>query len=141
MKKIIRLTESDLTRIVKRVINESKLGSALGSAAVIGIGVGIPILYLSYQNNVEIVDKSGDSRTPEDGEILKGKITKMKPYGKLNAYNNPPGYDMIMETSKGETIEFRVDYSEKIENVRVGDVIRVKYDDDTYFWDSSMEVQ
>jgi polyribonucleotide nucleotidyltransferase len=141
MKRVVRLTETDLKRIVMRVINENKLASALGSAAVLGIGLGIPILYLSYQNNVEIVDVNGESRTPENGEVLKGKITKMKPYGKLNAYKNPPGYDMIIKTSKGETIEFRVDYSEKVENVRVGDVIKVKYNDDTYFWDSSMDIQ
>ena len=65
----------------------------------------------------------------------------MKPYGGLNANNNPTGYDIIIKTKKGETIDFRVDYSKKNENVRVGDTIKIKYNDDTYFWDPSIDIQ
>ena len=118
-----------------------KKGDFLKSAGIAAVALAIPILYLSSQNNVEVVDKNGESRPAENGEIFQGKITKMKPYGKLNAYNNPPGYYLTIKTKKGETVDFMLDYTEKVENTRVGDVIKVKYNDDTYFWDSSMDIQ
>jgi hypothetical protein len=133
------LKESDLTRIVKRVIQENK--SIMKDLVYIGATLSVPIIYLASQNEVEVVDRNGDSKEPKNGEVFTGKVVKMKPYGSLNANNNPTGYDIIIKTKKGETIDFRVDYSKKNENVRVGDTIKIKYNDDTYFWDPSIDIQ
>ena len=142
MKKIIRLTESDLARIVKRVIQENKsIMKDLAYIGTIGATLSVPILYLAHQNEVEVVNRNGDTREPKNNEVFTGKVVKMKPYGSLNADNNPTGYDITIKTKKDETIDFRVDYSEKNQNVRVGDTIKIKYNDDTYFWDPSIDIQ
>lgn len=59
MKKIVRLTESDLTRLVKRVINEenkTKLNEGIGTTLLILGGVGIVYLIHRFKR---FLDKVG----------------------------------------------------------------------------------
>ena len=138
MKKTIRLTESELITVIKKMMIENK--SLMRDIGLAAVTLAIPILYLASTNEVEVVDRGGETRTPKNGEIFNGKIIKIKPYGTLNAYNNPTGYDVVVKTKNDETIKFRIDYSEKNENLKKGDTIKMKYNDNFYFWDPSMSI-
>jgi hypothetical protein len=67
MKKVIRLTESDLTRIVKRVIRESQTPQECISCIMqAGQSAGIPQLTQDKAQSILNILSKGQPPTPED---------------------------------------------------------------------------
>lgn len=136
MKKIVRLNEKDIKSLVKKIVKENKMGLVTTAA----IGMGVVLFTMGRYNQVTVIDVNGNEREPQDKEVFTGEIIHMKPYGRNNAYQNPTGYDFKLVTSKGEEVSFRVYYSDKAENLRKGDTISIRYDDDALFFDPSAKI-
>ena len=66
MKKIVRLTESDLSRIVRRVINEQPTPApAVKKPPYIQLYYGNIIVGIRYDANQDIVYVQGSSKMPD----------------------------------------------------------------------------
>ena len=95
MKKVVRLTERDLTRLVKRIISESKL---LNEQIVIPQGATMACY---YGDHIAFMDNNGD---PVGEDITLNVPSKSEVCGKVKKY-----MDSIMITNKTGRYKVRLD--------------------------------
>ena len=127
MKKVIRLTESDLTRIVKRVMMESKF-SKLAGVGIAGLAATGVIMYVNDYNDVQITDKDGNSYEAETGDVFTGKIIGMEGVGKHGDVTS-----ITIRTKDGKKVQF-ITY-QRTYHLKPGDQLTIKVDPDTFIAD------
>jgi hypothetical protein len=125
-RRVIKLTENDLTRIVKRVIRESKFDK-ITSVGIAGLTATGLIFYVNDLNDVDVVDRDGNEYEAETGDIFKGKILDMEGAG-------PKGAETIitLRTKDGKEVTFRT--SKRVYDLKPGDTITVKVSEDSWLF-------
>lgn len=99
MKKIIRLNESDIARIVKKVLNEQKWASDGGYYTERDTNVYVTREEAEFINKVIDAFKS-DILNPEQG-IVVDKSARGRINSKIINYLKKDGYDFSYETDEG----------------------------------------
>ena len=127
MKKIIRLTETDLTKLIKKVIKESKF-SKIASVGVAGLAATGVIMFVNDYNDVQITDKDGNSYEAETGDVFTGKIIDMEGVGK---HGNTTS--ITIRTRDGKEVQF-ITY-QRVYHLKPGDKLTIKVDPDTFIAD------
>lgn len=133
MKKVIRLTESDLTRIVKRVINETKSNKVI-TAGIAGLTAAGLIFYVNDLNDVDVVDKNGNSYEAESGDSFRGKIIDMEGSGPRGGETS-----ITIKTKDGKEVSFRT--SKRVYDLKPGDTITVKVSEDTWLFTDRGQIE
>jgi hypothetical protein len=125
-KKVIRLTESDLIKLVKRVIKESKF-ETIASAGIVGLTATGLIFYVNDLNDVDVVDRDGNEYEAENGDVFKGKILDMEGAGSKGAETI-----ITLRTKDGKEVTFRT--SKRVYDLKPGDTITVKVSEDSWLF-------
>jgi hypothetical protein len=133
MKKVIRLTELDLTRIVKRVINETKSNKVI-TAGIAGLTAAGLIFYVNDLNDVDVIDKNGNSYEAESGDSFRGKIIDMEGSGPRGGETS-----ITIKTKDGKEVSFRT--SKRVYNLKPGDTITVKVSEDTWLFTDRGQIE
>lgn len=154
-KKVIRLTENDVERLVKRILKEDFSKAQKLGAIAVGAGISAASIFLAAAiNDVKVTDKNGVEREAKTGEVFKGVIDKIKPVTWTRQDND---IILYVKTDKNETVEARVstnldltlivpDLSKgfkdfKNQTFRVGDTITFKVDPKSYFFDRKVNLK
>jgi hypothetical protein len=132
MKKIIRITENDIARIVKRIINEGEndkrnlpsLGK-MGKLTKMGIFGAIIVTVILNVDNVEITDKNGNDVDVNIGDTYVCRVSsiRQKSGGNSRSGGSVIYYMVNAEDTEGNMITFSYDNPNFIE----GDTIKVKF--------------
>ena len=126
MKKVIRLTESDLIKLVKRVIKESKFDK-IASVGIAGLTAAGLIFYVNDLNDVDVVDRDGNEYEAENGDVFKGKILDMEGAG-------PNSAETIITLRTKDRKEVRFRTSKRVYDLKPGDTITVKVSEDSWLF-------
>jgi hypothetical protein len=125
MKKVIRLTEEDLTLIVKKVINETEKSkiSPLGKLAKIGIVSSIVAAIIINFDRIEITDRNGNNVEVNIGDTYVCKVISVR---QQSSGTGKSGvviyYNITAEDNEGNIIKFIYDNPD----FDKGDTIKVK---------------
>jgi hypothetical protein len=118
MKETIKITESDLTRIVKQVINETE-NRRMYRLGAIGIHAAIVVTIILNVDSIDITDKYGDDVNASVGDTYICNVTNVI---EDRRYRRSTGYLITAEDDKGNIITFNYDNP----NFDEGDKIKIK---------------
>ena len=136
MKKVIRLTESDLSRIVRRVIKETNehKSNKIVSRGIAGLVSAGLIFYVNDLNDVDVIDKDGNSYEAETGDSFRGKIIDMEGSGPRGGETS-----ITIKTKDGKEVSFRT--SKRVYDPKPGDTITVKVSEDTWLFTDRGQIE
>jgi len=126
MKKTIRLTESDLTRIVKQIINETEKNkmSPLGKMGRLGVYSAVIATVITNIDVIHVTDKHGNDVNVNVGDTYICKVmTIREKLSSTRMGTRTPYYVITGEDREHNIIEFNYGYDDV--NFIEGDTIRV----------------
>jgi hypothetical protein len=123
----VTLTETDLTKLIKKMIRESKF-SKITSVGVAGLAATGVIMFVNDYNDVQITDKDGNSYEAETGDIFTGKIIDMEGIGKDGNTTS-----ITIRTKDGKEVQF-ITY-QRVYHLKPGDKLTIKVAPDTFISD------
>jgi hypothetical protein len=105
--------------------SEAHMGKALGGSLAIISPIIALLLYVQYDNFITVINKNGETRRPDKGEVFIGKIVDLQEPTAIEG-----GTIVTLETKNGETVKFQ--YQTFI-RANIGDTIKVKVESN-FIW-------